>query len=221
MALIRVAALLAALVTAGGCRTPVAHRPALPGDELAVTVWVLDHGWHTALAARRVDVDRGLWPEVDGFPEAAFVEVAWGDRDFYVANPATASMAIKAAFASGGSVLHVVGFSAPVALSFPGIEIVALRVSRRGFDALTRFVSEEFEREEDGRSFRLQHGLYGTSSFYTARSGYHLFNTCNTWVARALQASGLPVTAVGVITAGDVMSQVRAAAAEAGLEGVR
>jgi uncharacterized protein (TIGR02117 family) len=198
-------------VLAGGCRAPVADLYPSRGDESAVTVWVLDHGWHTAIVVRRADVDRALWPEVDDFSAATFVEVAWGDRDFYMATPATGWMATKAAFVAGGSVLHVVGFSAPIATYFPQSEIVELRLSRRGLAAMTRFVSEEHQRDGERRPVRLQRGLYGSSWFYPGRSRYHLFNTCNTWVARALRAAGLPVTPAGTISAGGVMEQLRRA----------
>jgi uncharacterized protein (TIGR02117 family) len=203
------ASLVLALVLAAACAAPVVDRAPAPGDEPAVSVWAVDHGWHTAIAVRRADVDRALWPEVDDLPTATFVEIAWGDRAFYMATHATAWMAIKAALRAGESVLHVVGLDAPIATHFPKSEIVELRVSRRGFDALMRFVADEHARDAGGRSLRLQRGLYGPSWFYAARSKYSLFSTCNTWIARALQTAGLPLTPSGVITAGDVMQQVR------------
>jgi len=172
---------------------------------------VFDHGWHTAIVVRRSDVDRALWPEVDDFPEATFIEVAWGDREFYMARPATPWLAIKATFLTSGSVLHVVGFSGLVATHFAESEVVELRLSRGGFDAMTRFIHEEYQRDREDRPVRLERGLYGTSWFYAARSRYHLFNTCNTWVTRALSTAGLPVAPAGVITAGEVMRQVKRA----------
>lgn len=212
-ALTRVAALLAATVVAGGCLAPVAELSPPLGDEPGVIVWVLDHGWHTAIVVRRADVEGALWPEVEDFPGATFIEVAWGDRDFYMATPATPWLAVKAAFLTAGSVLHVVGFSAPIAAYFPESEIVELRLSRRGFDRMTRFVAAEYQRDREGRPVRLGHGLYGASRFYAARGTYHVFNTCNTWVVRALRDGGLPVTPTGVVTAGGVMQQARRAAA--------
>jgi len=206
---LRVIGLLAAVGLAGGCLAPAGDLSPTQSDEPAVTISVLDHGWHTAIVVRRADVDRALWPEVDDFPEATFVEVAWGDREFYMARPATPWLAIKAAFLASESVLHVVGFSAPVAPYFAESEVVELRLSRRGFDAMTRFIREEYQRDREDRALRLERGLYGSSWFYAARSRYHLFNTCNTWVARALSMAGLAVTPFGVITANDGMRQVR------------
>jgi hypothetical protein len=76
---------------------------------------------------------------------------------------------------------------------------------------MTRFIHDEYRRDREDRPVRLERGLYGASWFYAARSRYHLFNTCNTWITRALSTAGLPVTPAGVITAGEVMRQVRRA----------
>jgi len=205
--------LIVAIAVAAGCLAQSTARESSSRDASAQTIRVIDHGWHTAIVVRRGAVDTTVWPEVDDFPDAAFVEVAWGDRDFYMADRGTAWLAVKAAFLTTGSVLHVAGFDAPLETDFPGNDVVELEVSRRGFDAMTRFFHEEYQRDEQGRPVRLAHGLYGASWFYAARSRYHLFNTCNTWVARALRAAGLDVTPAGTVTAGGVMYEARRAAA--------
>ena len=130
-----------------------------------------------------------------------------------MAERGTAWLAVKAAFLTTGSVLHVAGFDAPLETDFPGNDVVELEVSRRGFDAMTRFFHEEYQRDEQSRPVRLAPGLYGASWFYSARNRYHLLNTCNTWVARALRAAGLDVTPAGTVTAGGVMYEARRAAA--------
>ena len=209
MASARGAVWMSAIVLIVACVTPLADLSPRQADELSVSLWLLDHGWHTAIAVRRADLDPTLWPEILDFAAATFVEIAWGDRDFYMATPATLWMAIRAAFGTGQSVLHVVGLDARVAGAFPGSESVELRVSRRGFEALTRFVADEHARDAEGRALRLRPGLYGPSWFYAARGHYSLANTCNTWIAAALHAAGLPVNPAGVITAGGVMRQVR------------
>jgi uncharacterized protein (TIGR02117 family) len=199
-------------VLAGGCAPAAPGHPPDGAGATGVPLWVLDHGWHTSIVVRRADVDRAVWPDVDDFPEATFIEVAWGDRDFYMARSPSTWLAIKAAISTSGSVLHVVALDRPIATAFPGVERVELRLSPPGFVTLTRFVSDEFRRDPTRRPTRLAPGLYGVSAFYAARSDYSLFNTCNTWVARALQTGGLPITASGTLTAGALMQQVREAA---------
>src|SRR5438093_1139370 len=62
----RIAGFLAAVALAAGCAMPAAERePARSGPLHAV--WVVDHGWHTAIVVRRDQVDPALWPEVRDF----------------------------------------------------------------------------------------------------------------------------------------------------------
>lgn len=206
--MLRGLALLATIVLAGACARPVPDVSADRRDGPPVAVWVLDHGWHTAVVVRRTDVDRTLWSVADEFPAATFLEVAWGDRDFYMAPRPGVWLALKAALDTRGSVLHVVGFDSPLGVAFPRSASAELRLDHRGFEALIRFIADEHERGADGAVVRLGPGLYGSSWFYAARSRYSLSNTCNTWVARALQVAGAPVTASGVVTAGDLMRQL-------------
>jgi uncharacterized protein (TIGR02117 family) len=210
--MLRAATVLAAALVLG-CATPSATREPAREEPLAYRVWVVDHGWHTAIVVRLHDVDSTLWPEVTDFAGAALVEVAWGDREFYVTERPSAWLAVKAAFSSSGSVLHVAAVGAPIESEFPSSDVVELVVSRRGLDAMTRLFHDEYQRGDDGRPVRLAPGPYGTSWFYAARSRYGLFNTCNTWVARALRAAGLDVTPAGVVTAGGVMQEARRATA--------
>jgi uncharacterized protein (TIGR02117 family) len=199
--------LLLAVLGLAGCLGPVAGLYPPPPQEPAVPVWVVDHGWHTSLVVRAADVPAGLWPEREDFGEARFLEVAWGDGDFYRAPRGTLGLALRAALASRGSVLHVVGFSQPVDVYFAGSK-VELALSSRGFEALARFVDGSFARE-DGRAARLGPGLYGESGFYASGLRYGALDTCNTWVAAALRAAGCPITPFWAVTAGGVMVQVR------------
>src|SRR5262249_12989281 len=197
---------------AGGARRGPRREPA-PSGGPALSVRVVDHGWHTAIVVRRDDVDPTIWPEVRDFPDAALVEVAWGDRDFYMAENATGWLAVKAALFTSGSVLHVAGFAESALASLPADAVVELRVSRPGLDAVTRLIHDDDQQAGEGGAVPLARGLYGTSWFYAARSRYHLFNSCNTWVARALQQAGISVTPAGTLTAAPGLHQAQRAAA--------
>jgi uncharacterized protein (TIGR02117 family) len=169
----------------------------------------VDHGWHTGLVVRVADLPGDLWPERADFPGARFLEVAWGDRDFYVAPRGTSGLAMRAALVSRGSVLHVVGFREPVSVAFPAREVIAVTLSRRGFAELARFVDATHDRGGASRGARLAPGLYGDGGFYPARGRYSLLNTCNTWIATALREAGAPITPQWAATAGGVLRQVR------------
>lgn len=189
-----------------GCAAPGTDLPTTP--DAARVVYVMGHGWHTGLVVRRTDIPDGLWPEHNDFPNAQYLEVGWGDRDFYQAKEPTFSLALKAAFQSTASVLHIVGFNVPPEDYFPGSEVVAVRLSPQGFEQMVGFIHETYKKDTDGRTMPLGPGWYDNSKFYLATGTYHLFNTCNTWIAKALRTAGAPVSPASAMTAGNVMEQV-------------
>jgi uncharacterized protein (TIGR02117 family) len=164
---------------------------------------------HTGIVVARRDVSPSVWPEQEALPEFPYLEIGWGDREYYQALRKTWWMALRAALVSSGSVLHIVGFDAPVSEFFPGAEVIELKVSPRGFEALTRFIHDTYARNERGQPVWLGPGYYPNSAFFLARRGYHILDNCNNWTARALRAAGCPITPVYAITAGNVMYQAR------------
>lgn len=201
--------LLALATLAGACSGPVESRYPPRGDDAGYPVWVVDHGWHTGLVIRRDDVPATLWPERDDFPGAAYLEVGWGERDFYQAPEGTFWLGLKAALWPNDSVLHVAGLGAPPATYFAGRDVLEVTLSAPGLRALASFIAKAHARTPDGRAMALGPGLYGVSRFYLGRERYVL-TTCNVWTARALRAGGFPITPGLALTAGNVMAQVEA-----------
>ena len=202
------AALVALALALVGCSSAPRDRSiALPASsDAAKLVWVVSHGWHVGLAVRRADVRADVWPEASGLGDFEHVEVGWGDGAFYPAPRGTVGLALRAAVASEGSVLHVAAFDGPVAAFFARSPIVELRVTPTGFDAFCRFIAAVYARDEDGQPLIVGRGLYGVSRFYAAREPYHVFSNSNQWAVRALAAAGVPVRAS--LFARGVMTQV-------------
>ncbi len=206
----RGALLLAAAVLASGCVGPILGLyPPRPGEAVR-SVWVVNHGWHTGIVVRRLDVPDGLWPQLRDFTDSEFVEVGWGERDFYMAPAGTSGMALKAVLLPSSSVLHVAGLSGPVERYFAAGEIVELRLSAPGFARLAAFVGDAYAKDEAGAVIRLGPGQYPRSRFYLSRETYHALKTCNTWTAKALRAAGCPITPLYALTASNVMYQAAA-----------
>ena len=198
-------ALLLCCLLVGCANSPVAVLPQAP---LETSIFLVPQGGHTGIAVRRADIPDPLWPEKRDFPHADYLEVGWGERDFYMAETPGPWLWFKAAFFPNRSVLHVAGIRGELAPSFPGSEILELRVSRPALEGLLRYVHDAFERDGTGAAAPLARGLYGDSRFYPGRETFHLLRTCNVWTAGALRAAGLPVR--NAITLDGLMRQVRA-----------
>ena len=176
-------------------------------DEPVTAIYLVSHGWHTGIVIKRVELPVSLLPERRDFPEAEYLEFGWGDREFYQAPAFSLVLALKAAFMSTGSVLHVTGFGGEVTHYFPTSEIVEFKLSREGFERLVGYIHESFAREGPEALTPLGPGLYGESQFYRARGTFHLLDTCNMWTGKALAAAGYPLSPANM--ADGLMSQAR------------
>ena len=196
---------LAALVA---CAAPPPN-PALPQDGTPrVAIYLVTHDKHSGIAVRRAEIPAGLWPETRDFPRADYLEVGWGDRDYYYGRNQGSGDALRAAFGfNNPSVLHVVGVRGTLMQNFPASEIIELMLSREGFEHLVRYIHDAYDRAGAPAVAPLGAGLYGDSRFYPARESFNLLRTCNVWTARGLRGAGLPVE--DSITLGGLMSQAR------------
>jgi len=194
---------------AAGCAKSIEGLYPPAPAELVKPIYVINHGWHTGIAVRRANIPEGVWPEHADFADSEYVEVGWGNREFYTAPEGTLGLALKAAFWPTPGVLHVVGFDGPVQQFFRQRQIVEILVSDRGFHRLAVFIGNAYATDGSGRTMVVGRGQYANSRFYVAREKYFLLKTCNTWTARALRSAGLPITALYAVSAGNVMDQTR------------
>lgn len=180
-----------------------------PGqNEPSKSIYLVSHGWHAGIVIKRADIPDGLWPEHKDFPDVQYLEVGWGDKDYYMTSDPHLGITLKAGLFPTASVLHIVGFSEPVKNYFARSEIVRIDLSHEGFERLCNYLNNSYAKDDTGAAHFLGPGLYGKSRFYLSRESYHAFNTCNVWTARALQKAGCPVTPATTLTVEDLMSEV-------------
>ena len=191
------------------CSTSIMQLNSLPHGENDKRIFVVHNYWHAALVVRKADLSQGLVPEQDHFLEAEYLEISWGDRDYFPAIEESVGLALRAAFWSRGSVLHVVGFNGAVRDYFPDGEIIELALSREPFRRLSEFLSGSFARTDPSIPAQSQPGLVANGRFYPATGRFSILRTCNTWIAEALESAGLGISPWYVITAGSLARQVR------------
>lgn len=47
------------------------------------TIYLVNHGWHVGIVLKRADISNVLWPESNDFSNARYLEVGWGDKEYY------------------------------------------------------------------------------------------------------------------------------------------
>jgi hypothetical protein len=74
----------------------------------------------------RADVSAAIWPETADLGGLRYLEVGWDDGDYYPATRGTTRLALKAAFRSESSALHVTAFDAPLTEFFHRSKILEI-----------------------------------------------------------------------------------------------
>jgi uncharacterized protein (TIGR02117 family) len=180
--------------------------PAAPSTE----VFIVNHGYHAGIAVPRAALAeqasrRGLSAlgyAATRFADFDWLEIGWGDEGFYryvpTAESLTVALALRALFRPGNpSVLHVVGVKDDPHATFANSELVPVGLSAAGFARVAALLDATFARSNGSvMPQELGPGLYGTSLFFRANGAFHLFNVCNHWTARVLDAAGIPTAPV-------------------------
>ncbi|MFK7920535.1 MAG: TIGR02117 family protein [Bacteroidia bacterium] len=167
--------------------------------EMGTEVFVLSNGVHLDLVLPRYQNGQALFPflpEEQLGGEASELEktkhylaFGWGDKGFYLETPQWSdlktSVALNAAFWPSATAMHVTAYSTRLR---PGERCRSFRVNDEQLSRLVTYISDSFERPE-GQLRLIDCCPYSgrTNQFYEAEGAYHLINTCNQWVNKALK----------------------------------
>ena len=172
-----------------------------------VSIYLVSHGWHAGIVLERQYLSERVAILQRDFANAEYLEIGWGDSDFYQTPEPHIGHILKAGLFPSQSVLHLVGFNGRVEQYFPYSEIIEITLSPKQLKALSEYIAASFAIDGGGKS--LGRGLYGDSHFYRSNESYHIFNTCNVWTARALLRADLDIHPASAISVDNLMKQLR------------
>lgn len=181
---------------------------AAPADIDTIAVHVVAHGWHSGLVIPAAVIAADAWPARREFADAEYFEVGWGDRAYYQATDPGLWAGLRALLWPSPGVLHIVALRGPPAQQFPGAPVATLHISRDGAQRLVAAIAASHERDAEGRAIAFGPSLYGQGRFYASVERFHLFATCNVWVAARLRDAGVAVRPALALTTGLLFAQL-------------
>ena len=185
--------------------------PSAPGIETTadtVAVHVVSHGWHSGLVIPVAVIDDDAWPARREFPAAEHFEVGWGDRAYYQASDPGLWAGLRALLWPSPGVLHIVALRGAPSQHFPGAPRVTLHIHRDGVRRLVVAIAASHERDAEGQPIAFGPSLYGQGRFYASVERFHLFATCNVWVASRLRDAGVAMRPALALTTGLLFAQL-------------
>jgi hypothetical protein len=203
------AAVLGALLTGNvaGCAYTRPGDPALypvkPG-EAAVTLYLVNNGYHTNLAIPRERILSHGGPAAQALstlPADPWVLAGFGDAVFYKERGAGLKRfrsALRAMFKPGNeSLINLETLEAPPPQLFAARDIAPVRLSEAGFEKLADELDESFKLE-DGKVVDAGPGIErpGQSRFFEGSRSFSVLRICNHWVGNLLGEAGVPIRPV-------------------------
>ena len=171
-------------------------------------IYIINQGWHTGIVLKVSEIDIADIPEIGEFQGNEYIDIGWGDEIYYRIPGFDAILAVRALLSPTSSTLKIRTLNIPVETYYETYRYcIEYHLTDEEFRKLCRYISSTFLKADDGKPVVLekrQNIVY----FYKAVSDYHLFNTCNTWVARALEEAGFPVSSTMIISASNLFNEI-------------
>jgi len=181
-----------------------------PNDGETRSIFIAKSSWHVGII---LQIDEFLPHQIDAvrqFDKFQFVDIGWGDAEFYQSpDDFDLFLAAKAILLPTPSVLRIRGYNRSLDEIINWRDFVfEIKLDNAQYNNLCKFISNSFERDSTIQVIQTSEKYNGAVKFYSSIYKYHAANTCNTWVAEALEYSGKEVIASNVITAEELYNEL-------------
>lgn len=185
------------------------HFNAVNDSSGRMEFYVIKSYWHTGIILNTND---GLFSRLQiskDFFKFNYIDFGWGDEDFYQSeSDFDLYLAAKAILVPTSSVIRVAGYYGCIQDIISWSDYcVKFLVDSTGYNNILAFIDSSFSRignEYQATSARANNSII----FYQSIHKYHLFNTCNTWVASAVKTAGFDIEPGDIITAKGLFDRI-------------
>ena len=185
--------------------TSLLYAPQAYGDN--TNIYVVIHDFHSGIVIKKSDISLNYLSNVMSFDNAKYIEIGFGDKRYYMSENPGFSTGVPAILLPTKSVMHVVKISQPLKQTFPYSRVFNIPVSQNQLRLLLQYIRNSFLIQNNEVS-PIGNSLYLEGNFYNGKLKFHLFNTCHTWVAKALKHAGLNINPSLVNTDNALIDQI-------------
>ncbi len=171
-------------------------------------IYVSSISWHTGILVPAYSLPDSIWSEGHDYRDAPYLEIGWGDADFYPHDGFNLRIALKAAFWPTSSVLHVNPINRKIEEYYVDTNVVRMEINDEQLHNLCLFLVKEFALDENGKIIPAAPGIYSGSHFYKGSSSYYFPNNSNVWAARAIKKAGFSIRPIWYQTTGCVLNKM-------------
>jgi uncharacterized protein (TIGR02117 family) len=171
-------------------------------------IYVSSISWHTGIIIPAYALPDSLWHEGHNYSNAPYLEIGWGDKDFFTHPGFNLWYAFKAVFWPTSSAIHINPIHRKVEGFYYNTDVVKIELNDDQLYQLCLYLVGEFKLDKNQKVIPVAEGFYQGSHFYKGSSSYYFPNNSNVWVARAVKRAGFPIRPIWHQTTGSVLKKV-------------
>ncbi|MBI5326623.1 MAG: DUF2459 domain-containing protein [Ignavibacteriae bacterium] len=174
-------------------------------------VYLIKSRWHTGLIFKINEILLNNIEAVRFFSKMKYVDIGWGDKDFYQSNKDfDIYLAFKALFIPTESVVRIEGYKNEIdeIISYSDV-CIKFEFSEKQLTNLSKFIDSSFSRNEKNKLIVTLKKAGNQTVFFKSEYKYHILETCNKWVAKGLAAAGFSISTTWIITAENLFEEVK------------
>ena len=174
-------------------------------------VYLIKSRWHTGIILKVNELAVNNIKAVKYFRNYKYVDIGWGDKDFYQSSEDfDLYLAFKALFIPTESVVRLEGYNKEISDIILYTDFcIKFTLIEKNFINLLKFIDSSFSRNEKNGLIVTMKKTNGNIIFFKSNNSYHIFETCNKWIAKALLAAGYDISPTWIITADNLFDEVK------------
>ena len=154
------------------------------------SLYFTNNGLHTHLLFSAQEV-RAYVPTLQAyFPDATWIQIGWGDYQYYGNPEQTKWMGVKALFTPTAAIMGILGVNAIPEDIPKKRKLYKIPLDTGHWNAVLVFVCGHLKLDNANQITEVR--VKGNGEvFFEAHGTYTIFNSCNHWTARVLETAGL------------------------------
>lgn len=176
----------------------------------SIKIYLVKEGWHTGLMIPVNDFTKQTLPVINYFDGFEYVDIGWGDEDFYQAPEFNLYLAAKAILIPTPSVIRIDGYKFKIEKIIEWREFaIMFTLSNDEYLKLCEFINLSFRYNKKNEIIVSMREEKKPIIFFKSVHSYCYIRTCNTWAAEALQAAGYDFDTFGLVTSTQLYAKLK------------
>jgi hypothetical protein len=172
------------------------------------TIFVVSLGKHSGIIIPKKYADISYLSNKKKYINTRYIEYGYGDKDYYMSkSDPSIYVGAKAVFWPTNSVVKILTPDIEKYKKETDTKLYKLKLNNKQLELLKKYIKDTFLLKED-KAYPIGECLYDKGIFYEGTRDFYLFNTCNSWVIKALKNSDIDVSDWFVVTRGNLESEM-------------